>query len=273
MRFVDLDQIVICRQIVFVLRRDFYPTRVFNRLTPTEKKRFWLDRGLSDGDWLGLACGLLAEYFSRDFLTPMQEADTVFSLEVKDWTLGRYMDLITKGRTREELDLAKVVYPRKEGVSGGNGLDPLTIEPPAFAAVQFNPRSRVGGLFQPPPTLGLETATTAMSGETGEKEAMLDFSGARGDTIKWRRRSVGHGQLWHAHGEEGLWRVRRRPPKPREGPLLRGSVEGSSGRLVLPHPAEVALLVLKKREDGGGGDAKAEKEKKSWDWWMVEDMG
>ncbi len=64
------------------MSRDFYPTRVFNRLTPIEKRRFWSSRLLADGDWLGLACGLLAEYFSRDFLTPLQEMDTVFSLEV-----------------------------------------------------------------------------------------------------------------------------------------------------------------------------------------------
>ncbi len=238
-------------------------------MTTEEKRRFWTERGLAEGDWLGLACCLLADYFSRDFLTPLQELDVVFSLEVKDWTLRRYMDLITKSRTKEELDLAKLVYPRRGSTAGR--VDPTSLTFPNYSVEDFNPRSDVGGLFLPPPTAQmmnvddrcktLTLMTSASSGTGCSSGRNKDYN-----TIRWRRPRRDVDVLWHRREEEGLWRVRKRPPPPPDRPLL-------GHRLLLPHPTEVALLVLKKREDGGGGDVKAEKKSKKWDWWMIEDMG
>ncbi len=179
---------------------------------------------------------------------------------MKDWTLGRYMDLITKTRSKEELDLAKVVYPRRRSTAGG--VDPTSIQFPNFSVEDFNPRSDVGGLFLPPPTALVSREDEEEEVAAAKAATLASASG----TIRWRRRSVG--QLWHKREEDGLWRVRRRPPPPPDDPLL-------AGKLVLPHPAEVALLVLKKREDAaaGGGDIAKRMERKGWDWWMVEDMG
>ena len=44
--------------------------------------QFWAGYNLEENDWLGLASSLLAEIFSAEFLTPLQDVDTAFSLKV-----------------------------------------------------------------------------------------------------------------------------------------------------------------------------------------------
>ena len=44
--------------------------------------QFWMEQNLQENDWLGLASNLLTEVFSLEFLTPLQDVDTVFSLKV-----------------------------------------------------------------------------------------------------------------------------------------------------------------------------------------------
>ena len=44
--------------------------------------QFWAGHNLQEHDWLGLASNLLTEVFSAEFLTPLQDVDTVFSLKV-----------------------------------------------------------------------------------------------------------------------------------------------------------------------------------------------
>ena len=65
------------------MARDFFPPRVLARMTRGERESFWESRQLARNDWLGLASGLLAEFFSREFLTPLHEQDTTFSLKVR----------------------------------------------------------------------------------------------------------------------------------------------------------------------------------------------
>lgn len=43
---------------------------------------FWESKGLVSHDWAGLAGLMFADIFSLDFLTPLDEADTKFRLEV-----------------------------------------------------------------------------------------------------------------------------------------------------------------------------------------------
>lgn len=59
----------------------FYPNHVLKRLPVTEEE-FWESRGLALNDWSGLAALIYADIFSLDFLTPLDEMDTRFKLEV-----------------------------------------------------------------------------------------------------------------------------------------------------------------------------------------------
>ena len=79
----------------------FYPDAVLGRMASSEQpplgkgldslekgshnaiNQFWMEQNLQENDWLGLASNLLTEVFSLEFLTPLQDVDTVFSLKVK----------------------------------------------------------------------------------------------------------------------------------------------------------------------------------------------
>jgi hypothetical protein len=77
----------------------FYPDAVLGRMSTTKSSQvkefdslkhithnalglFWSGHNLHENDWLGLASNLLTEVFSSEFLTPLQDVDTVFSLKV-----------------------------------------------------------------------------------------------------------------------------------------------------------------------------------------------
>jgi hypothetical protein len=60
---------------------EFYPERVLQRLDVTEEE-FWEGRRLEADDWQGLATQLLTEVFSTGFLTPLEQTDICFKLEV-----------------------------------------------------------------------------------------------------------------------------------------------------------------------------------------------
>jgi hypothetical protein len=59
----------------------FYPSHVLQRL-PINEEDFWESKGLSVNDWSGLASLMYADIFSLDFLTPLDDVDTKFRLEV-----------------------------------------------------------------------------------------------------------------------------------------------------------------------------------------------
>lgn len=59
----------------------FYPSHVLQRLPATEEE-FWETKGLGINDWAGLAGLIYADIFSLNFLTPLDEMDTRFKLEV-----------------------------------------------------------------------------------------------------------------------------------------------------------------------------------------------
>ena len=78
----------------------FYPDAVLGRMASSDQPslgkglnslekgshnaihQFWMEQNLQENDWLGLASNLLTEVFSLEFLTPLQDVDTVFSLKV-----------------------------------------------------------------------------------------------------------------------------------------------------------------------------------------------
>jgi hypothetical protein len=59
----------------------FYPSHVLQRL-PVNEEDFWESKGLPVNDWAGLAGLMYADIFSLDFLTPLDDTDTRFRLEV-----------------------------------------------------------------------------------------------------------------------------------------------------------------------------------------------
>lgn len=59
----------------------YYPAHVMQRLSTTEEE-FWESRGLAVNDWSNFAAFLYADIFCLDFLTPLDDADTRFNLEV-----------------------------------------------------------------------------------------------------------------------------------------------------------------------------------------------
>jgi len=59
----------------------FYPPHVLQRLCISEEE-FWESRGLAPNDWSGLAALIFADIFCLDFLTPLDDSDTKFNLEV-----------------------------------------------------------------------------------------------------------------------------------------------------------------------------------------------
>jgi len=59
----------------------WYPQHVMQKLSISEEE-FWESKGLSINDWSALAVVFLTDIFSLDFLTPLDDADTKFKLEV-----------------------------------------------------------------------------------------------------------------------------------------------------------------------------------------------
>jgi hypothetical protein len=64
------------------LVRDFFPSRVFSRMSKEERLAFWDQKCLSVDDWPGLSSALLTDFFSQGFLVPLQATDQYFSLQV-----------------------------------------------------------------------------------------------------------------------------------------------------------------------------------------------
>lgn len=72
----------------------FYPNHVLARLSISEEE-FWDAKGLSPGDWAGLAGLMYTDIFSLDFLTPLDETDTAFRLDAHTQVdLQRYTEMV-----------------------------------------------------------------------------------------------------------------------------------------------------------------------------------
>lgn len=72
----------------------FYPTHILPHIG-TSDEVFWDNRGLSPGDWAGLAGLLYSELFSLDILTPLDDADTSFRLDPHPQAdLERYTEMV-----------------------------------------------------------------------------------------------------------------------------------------------------------------------------------
>ena len=92
----------------------FYPDRVLERLDLTEEE-FWERKRLEEGDWQGLATQLLTEVFSSGFLTPLEQTDICFKLEVQHLNLVRYLEMLKSAEFRDDLDVVSTVHTPKGG--------------------------------------------------------------------------------------------------------------------------------------------------------------
>lgn len=70
----------------------WYPQHVMQKLSISEEE-FWESKGLSINDWSALAIVFLTDIFSLDFLTPLDDADTKFKLEVIN-TKNKYIKVL-----------------------------------------------------------------------------------------------------------------------------------------------------------------------------------
>lgn len=59
----------------------WYPQHVIQKLSISEEE-FWESKGLVINDWSALAVVFFTDIFSLDFLTPLDDTDTKFKLEV-----------------------------------------------------------------------------------------------------------------------------------------------------------------------------------------------
>uniref|UniRef100_A0A182NCW1 Uncharacterized protein n=1 Tax=Anopheles dirus TaxID=7168 RepID=A0A182NCW1_9DIPT len=127
---------IVIQQSAYMLEK-FYPSHVIARLSISEEE-FWDAKGLSVGDWAGLAGMLYADIFSLDFLTPLSDTDTQFKLEPHaQLDLNRYNEMVQNtsdimGINGPDL-LGNVYAPR------GN----IQVHSPYLEVSAFNPRSRV----------------------------------------------------------------------------------------------------------------------------------
>ena len=63
----------------------------------------------------GLATQLLCEVFSSSFLSPLEDTDTCFKLEVEHLNLRRYLEMLKSSEFRDDLDVVSAV-PSPKGL-------------------------------------------------------------------------------------------------------------------------------------------------------------
>lgn len=120
----------------------FYPTHILPFIG-TNDDAFWDNRGLSPGDWAGLAGLLYSELFSLDILTPLDDADTSFRLDPHPQAdLERYTEMVHSTQLGVGgPDLLGAVY-----VPRGN----IQIHSPYLEVSAFNPRSKLSATGKTP---------------------------------------------------------------------------------------------------------------------------
>ncbi|KAK2155090.1 hypothetical protein LSH36_249g00040 [Paralvinella palmiformis] len=109
---------------------DFYPEHVIDRL-PQSADEFWETRHLENNDWQGLATQLLTEIFSSSFLTPLEDTDNCFKLQVEHMSLTRYIEMLKSAEFRDDLDIVNTVHTPKGDID---------VDAPYVELYVFSPR-------------------------------------------------------------------------------------------------------------------------------------
>lgn len=112
----------------------WYPTRIFSYYNRQQIEKFWNDQDLESNDWFGLTSKLLQQIFCHDFLTPLEQTDVYYSLQVEHLTLSKYARMINSADLRDDLDVVTSVYLPETS---------YTIQQPAFDQQIFNPNERI----------------------------------------------------------------------------------------------------------------------------------
>ncbi|XP_026671760.1 uncharacterized protein LOC108627846 isoform X2 [Ceratina calcarata] len=205
-KLTTFDLKVVIQQGALMLER-LYPSHVFARLSGSEDD-FWENKGLSVGDWAGLAGLMYADIFSLNFLQPLDDMDTKFRLEPHPGVdLSRYTDMVhsTEIGGMNGPDLLGAVYAPR-----GN----IQVYSPYLEVSAFNPRAR----------------PTSSNGRKSDKRC--ETSGPFTSTKIRRRAASSNGTV----GAESRWQPWKRQIRPY-------SAEKLLIPLPIPHPAHIAVIV------------------------------
>ena len=112
----------------------------------TSEETWWDSKGLQPGDYASLAAIILTEIFSSDILTPMDDEDTTFQIEVSGVNLTRYTEMLRLAPTRSDLDPLLMVHaPRGNAIKVPSPyLDVLNFFPPARRSPSIRNTSATG---------------------------------------------------------------------------------------------------------------------------------
>ncbi|XP_050100782.1 uncharacterized protein LOC126581283 isoform X1 [Anopheles aquasalis] len=205
---------IVIQQSAYMLEK-FYPSHVIARLSISEEE-FWDAKGLSVGDWAGLAGMLYADIFSLDFLTPLSDTDTQFKLEPHaQLDLSRYTEMVQNtsdimGINGPDL-LGNVYAPR------GN----IQVHSPYLEVSAFNPRSRV-----------------MINSRRAEKRNDTSSSGLTTPRVRARRSPIPSPkqktQSWKP------WKRKQQPKHAADKMLI---------PLPIPHPVHIAISIYNRDSD------------------------
>jgi len=148
---------------------DFYPDHILQRLHRPEAQ-FWDDCHLEPGDWQGLATQLLTEVFSTSFLTPLEETDTCFQLQVRHMNLIRYLEMLKSAEFRDDLDVVSTVHTPKGDID---------VETPYLDARIFSARAESASFVADTLTNTRRRRWRRMPWKTLEKELSIPFEKMR----------------------------------------------------------------------------------------------
>ena len=106
----DLDSTVL---IATGMIEEFYTKRIL--VYPSQnREEIFQSHGLETNDWEGLAKVQLSESFSPSFLSPLEDSDESFHLDVEKLGLEDYIEAITGGEARHDLDKDRMITVDKE---------------------------------------------------------------------------------------------------------------------------------------------------------------
>jgi len=114
--------------------KEFYPNRVIKR-TKGGAKKFWEEHDLRSDDWIGLTSHLYSITFFDQILTPLQEADTAFRLQLDNWNITGYLNMVMESNWHDDLDVAKAVHTPKQN---------LSVSYPYMDSALFDPMDQFG---------------------------------------------------------------------------------------------------------------------------------
>ena len=91
--------------------RDYFTNRVFSKMSEQEKAAFWRSQKLPADQWLPLTRNMLAQTFSPEFLSPLEDSDARFRFVVKHEGLERDLDRLVRGLPIDDGAVIPIIEP------------------------------------------------------------------------------------------------------------------------------------------------------------------